>query len=338
MKLLVVIVNYKVTGLTIDCLRSLSSEIHDVPGTHVAVCENGTGAEAVEQLRSTIDREGWGSWVTLTAIHPNRGFTGGNNAILRDAMAKSQPEYFLLLNADTIVRPGALGALIEFMDAHSQVGIAGSRLENPDGSPQCSAFRFQNPISEFDGGLRLGVVSRLLSRWWVCPPIVDAPCSAEWVSGAGIVIRRQVLEDIGLLDEGLYTYFDDIDLCLRARRAGWSTWYVPSSRIVHLGGMSTGVDQKGAQPKRKPAYWFQSRRRHFLKNYGPLYAALCDAAFLVGFSLWRVRRMIQRKPDLDPPHMLWDFFRHSVFCTGFAVRPVANPALAQPTIIPSANP
>ena len=163
MKLLVVILNYKVTGLTIDCLRSLSSQVHDVPGTHVGLCENGTGPEAVEALRSTIEREGWGSWVTLTAVHPNRGFTGGNNAILQDAMAtESPPEYFLLLNADTIVRPGALRVLLEFMDDHPRVGIAGPRLENPDGSPQFSAFRFQNPISEFDGGLRFGVVSRLL--------------------------------------------------------------------------------------------------------------------------------------------------------------------------------
>lgn len=330
MKLLVVIVNYKVTDLTVDCLKSLSGQIHDVPGTHVAVCENGTGPEAVEQIRLTIDREGWGAWVTLTAIHPNRGFTGGNNAILQEALAwKPPPEYLLLLNADTIAHAGAIKALIDFMDANPQVGIGGSRLESPDGSAQCSAFRFQNPISEFDGGLRLGIVSRILAPWWVCPPIPAEPCPAEWVSGACMIIRRAVLENIGLLDEGLYTYFDDIDYCLRARRAGWSSWYVPASRVVHLGGMSTGIGRKNARPGRRPTYWFQARRRHFLKNYGPMYAALCDAAYLIGFSLWRVRRIIQRKPDLDPPHMLWDFFRNSVFCTGFQVRPVPNPALIE---------
>ncbi len=330
MKLLVVIVNYRVTDLTIECLRSIRDEVRVLPGTCVAVCENGTGPEAMERLRTVIDREGWGAWVRLTAISPNRGFTGGNNAILSSALkSDDRPEYFLLLNADTIGRPGAFRELVGFMDAHPEVGVAGSRLENPDGSPQCSAFRFQNPVSEFDEGLSLGVVSRLLKPWWICPPISAVACPAEWVSGASMIVRRQVFETIGLLDEGLYTYFDDIDFCLRARRAGWATWYVPSSRVVHLGGMSTGIDRKGVRPKRKPDYWFQARRRHFLKNYGPVYAALCDAAFLAGFSLWRVRRVIQRKPDLDPPHMLWDFFRNSVFCTGFRVREVANPALVQ---------
>ena len=96
-----------------------------------------------------------------------------------------------------------------------------------------------------------------------------------------------MLEQIGLLDEGLYTYFDDIDICLRARRAGWETWYVPESKIIHLEGSSTGVNPQAK--KRRPAYWFQARRRYFLKSYGGLYTALVDAAFLFGFAIWRLR-------------------------------------------------
>ena len=136
-----------------------------------------------------------------------------------------------------------------------------------------------------------------------------------------------MLDQIGLLDEGLYTYFDDIDICLRARRAGWETWYVPESRIIHLEGSSTGVTSQAK--KRRPAYWFQARRRYFLKNYGGFYTALVDAAFLFGFAIWRMRRRIQRKPETDPPHMLGDAFRHSVFKTGFELRNVENPALRE---------
>src|SRR6516225_5784435 len=99
MKLLVVIVSYKVTDLTIECLRSLSKEIGRVPGTHVAVCENGTGGDAADRLRQAIEENGWRSWVTLTEIHPNRGFTGGNNAVIQPALASHDPpEYILLLN------------------------------------------------------------------------------------------------------------------------------------------------------------------------------------------------------------------------------------------------
>ena len=137
-----------------------------------------------------------------------------------------------------------------------------------------------------------------------------------------------MLEQIGLLDEGLYTYFDDTDICLRAARAGWETWFVPASRVIHLGGASTGVTGN-RPPARRPAYWYQARRRFFLKNYGACYTALADAAFILGFAAWRVRRRLQHKPDTDPPYMLIDSIRHSVFCAGISVPVVENPAMRQ---------
>lgn len=327
MKLLIVILNYNVTDLTIDCLESLVPEIPTVPGTKVAVCENGSGGDAEQRLRQAIDQHGWRAWVDLTVVFPNRGFTGGNNVIIRDALRWADPpEYFLLLNADTLVQRGALKALVDFMDSHSQVGIAGSRLENPDGSLQGSPFRFQGIATEFEKALRLGVVSRLFPHWSVCLPKPLGACRVDWVSGASMIIRRQVVDAIGPLDEGLYTYFDDIDYCLNAKRAGWQTWFVPDSGVVHLEGASTGIQARVV--KRRPEYWFQARRRFFLKNHGAIYTALVDAAFLVGFALWRLRRRIQRKPDTDPPHMLLDSWRNSVFFTGFKVRDVKNPAFS----------
>jgi len=326
MKLLVIILNYRVTNLAIDCLKSLAPEIPSVPGMRVAVCEHGTGGDAEQRLREAIAGNGWEAWAELTAIYPNLGFTGGNNVIIRKSMESSAPpEYVLLLNADTLVRPGAFKALVDFMDRHPRAGVAGSRLEWPDGSPQSSPFRFHGIATELDRGLRLGIVSRLLSRWSACPPTPVEACSVDWVSGASMIIRRRVVEAIGPLDEGLYTYFDDMDYCLNARRAGWQTWYVPDSKVVHLEGASTGIVANS--PKRRPQYWFQARRRFFLKNHGALYTALADAAFLFGFALWRLRRRIQTKPDTDPPHMLADSLRNSVFVTGFRLRNVENPAL-----------
>lgn len=326
MKLLVVILNYNVTDLTIDCLRSLSAEIPAIAGARVAVCENGSGGDAEQRLRAAIESNGWGNWVQLTAVHPNRGFTGGNNVILRAALASGDPpQYALLLNSDTIVRPGAIKALVDFMDGHPQVGIAGSRLEDPDGVVQASPFRFQGIATELDRGLRLGIISRLLKPWSVVPPTPPAASEAQWVSGASMIIRREVFDAIGLLDEDYYTYYDDIDLCLNARRAGWPTWYVPDSRIIHLEGAATGITARVI--KRRPTYWFQARKRFFLKNYGAIYTALADFAFIFGYALWRLRRWAFRKPDGDPPHMLWDSIRNSVFFTGFRVKPVPNPAM-----------
>src|SRR5947209_10173313 len=104
MKLLVVIVNYRVADLAIDCLHSVSKEIRRVPETKVAICENGTGDDSAARIRDAIDQNGWADWCSLTVLDVNLGFTGGNNAILRPAMQSAeQPQYFLLLNADTIV-------------------------------------------------------------------------------------------------------------------------------------------------------------------------------------------------------------------------------------------
>jgi GT2 family glycosyltransferase len=329
MKLLVVIVSYRVTDLTIDCLRSLEDKIGEVPGTRVALCENGTGGDAEERLRRAIDEHGWDSWVDLTAIYPNRGFTGGNNAVIRPALESDDPpEYVLLLNADTIVLEHAFDSLVAFMDAHPKVGVAGSLLLSPDGQPQGSPFRFPGIATELDQGLRLGLVTKLLWPWNILFPKSDHPCRVGWVAGASMILRRTMLDDIGLLDEGLYTYFDDSDICLRAARAGWETWYVPESRVIHLEGASTGI-ATGRVERRRPHYWFQARRRYYLKNHGALYTALVDAAHILGLAAWRLRRRIQRKPDTDPPHLLADSICHSVFRAGFAVPVVENPALRE---------
>jgi len=327
LKLLVVIANYKVAHLTIDCLRSLSEEMRHVPQTHVAVCENGTGDDSAQRIQKAIEDNGWSSWCSLMAVSPNLGFTGGNNVILRPALQSADPpQYVLLLNADTIVRPNALKTLVDFMDHNPSAGIAASRLEDPDGTPQRSAFRFPSPLSEFEGNLKLGLVSRILQRWVVAPPIIDHAAETDWAAGASMIIRREVLRDIGILDEGYYTYFEDVDLCFNARKAGWPIWYVPESRVVHLVGRSTGITVK--TPKRQPAYSFEARRRYFLKNHGALYAAMADAGLILGLALWKLRVALTRIPDNTAPFLLQDSIRHSVFFTGFKLKDVRNPALA----------
>jgi N-acetylglucosaminyl-diphospho-decaprenol L-rhamnosyltransferase len=222
----------------------------------------------------------------------------------------------LLLNSDTLVRPGAVRALVLFLDNHPQAGIAGSRLEDIDGTVQRSAFQFHTIATELARGLRFGPVSKLLTPQLTAPLVTDRPFAADWVAGAALMIRRAVFDTAGLLDEGYFLYREDVDFCLQAKRAGWSCWYVPESRVIHLVGRSTGVTDS-RQRKRRPAYWFQSRRRYFLKNHGPLYAAVADVVFAVAFGVWRVRRRIQRHPDMDPPCYLQDFIRHSVLACGF---------------------
>ncbi|EGJ30897.1 MULTISPECIES: glycosyltransferase family 2 protein [Moorena] len=317
--LLIVIVNYKTPSLTIDCLRSLADEIPGLSNTQVVVADNASGDGSAVAIKNAIANENWGSWASVMALEHNGGFAFGNNAVIRPALKSNQPpDYVLLLNPDTIVRPRAIKTLVEFMSDHPQVGIAGSRLEEPDSTPQCSAFRFHTVLSELDSGLRLGIVSTLLSEWVVWPPIPDQPCPTDWVAGASMIIRREVFEQVGLIDEAYFMYYEEMDFCLQAQRAGWECWYVPESRVVHLVGQSSGVTDTKRPPKRRPQYVFDSRRRYFLKNYGWFYAALADHTWASSYLLWQLRRMVQGKPDNDPPQLLTDFLRNSVFCKGGA--------------------
>ncbi|MEO6709882.1 MAG: glycosyltransferase family 2 protein [Planctomycetota bacterium] len=314
-RLLVVIVNYRTPELTIDCLCSLEPEVRARGSTSVVVVDNGSGDGSAESIAGAIASGGWGSWASLMALDHNGGFSYGNNAAIRPALAAAEdesPEYVLLLNSDTRVYEGALAALVEFMDERPGVGIAGSRLENADGSDQNSRFRFHSVWSELDSGLRVGLVTRLLREHVVTHDRTEGPQPADWVAGASMIVRTRVFRDIGLLDEDYFLYYEEVDFCLNARRAGWSCWYVPNSSVVHLVGQSTGVTTMDEPARRRPRYWFESRRRYFAKNHGRAYALCADIAWASGFALWRVRRVLQGKPDLDPPHMLWDFVRHTM--------------------------
>jgi hypothetical protein len=225
----------------------------------------------------------------------------------------SKPDFVLLLNPDTIIRPGAIKTLLDFMIANPKAGITGSRLEDPDGTPQRSAFRFHSIAGEFERGMRMGLVTKLLASKIIAPPVRDEPHECDWVAGASMMVRREVFESAGLMDESYFMYFEEVDFCLAARRKGWSCWYVPASRVVHLVGAVSQLSDARKHRKRRPAYWFESRRRYFVKNHGWLYAAMADLAYLAAHSFWRLRRFVQRKEDTDPPRLLIDSLAHSVF-------------------------
>lgn len=321
MKLLIVIVNYKSARLTLDCLQSLDAEISSLCpkglDITVIVADNKSSDDSVDRLQVARASR---PWLTIQPLPKNGGFAYGNNAAIAPALAGSdKPDFVLLLNPDTIVLPGAIQALLDFMSANPKVGIAGSRLEDPDGTPQRSAFRFHSIAGEFERGIRMGFVTRLLHKKMIAPPVPDEAGPCDWVAGASMMIRRAVFETAGLLDERYFMYFEEVDFCLAARRAGWSCWYVPASRVVHLVGAVSQMSDNRRHRARRPAYWFESRRRYFVKNHGWIYAALADVAYLTAHAMWRLRRLLQRKEDTDPPRLLLDSLAHSVFVRGWAI-------------------
>lgn len=301
----IVILNYRTAGLTVDCLRSLEPEIAAIRDARVTVVDNASGDGSAEVIATAILQEGWSTWATLLPLSRNGGYSAGNNAGLRRALSADPPaDYVLLLNPDTIVRPRALRTLLDFMEGNPEVGIAGSRLEDLDGRVDSSARRMPTPLGEFEGAARTGPITRLLSRYVVSPPAEITPCQCDWVSGASMLIRRAVIEQIVLMDEGYFLYFDEVDYCMRAKRAGWQCWYVPDARIVHLEGQSTGIKTQG----RRARYWFESRRRFFTKHYGMFGLIAADCLWAMGRAVWWIRRFmgLGAKSSTDPAWFAWD--------------------------------
>jgi GT2 family glycosyltransferase len=200
---------------------------------------------------------------------------------------------------------------VRFLEAHPEVGIAGSSFENSDGSDWPIAFRFPSMISELNQGLDWGLMTRLLKPWITVRHMTKSSELVDWVSGASMMIRPAVFKAIGGMDENYFLFYEETDFCRRARGAGFSTWYVPEGRVMHIGGQSTAITF-GAN-KRLPAYYFESRRRYFAVTFGIAFAAAIDLVAVIAHCFGLVKHLIQRRQHTGVPHYIRDLMRHSVF-------------------------
>lgn len=304
----VVIVNYRTAELTLRALAALAVESRRPELTlQVIVVENASGDEA--RLREGIAP--YASFARLLVSPVNGGFGAGNNLGVRSLLGDGvRPRYVHFLNPDTVPREGAVLELVRFLEAHPRVGAAGSQFEDDDGTPWRMGFRFPSPLGELEGGACIGPISRLLDKHKTALPLGVEPVSVDWLAGASIMFRREVLEQLGGFDEAYFLYFEETDLCLRTKAAGWEIWYVPASKVMHIRGQSTGVTAINVKPKRLPRYWYESRRRYFVKNHGYGYAAVADLAYLAGNAIGSLRHALEGRPR--PPRLLRDFVRESV--------------------------
>jgi GT2 family glycosyltransferase len=309
----IAIVTYRSADLTIDCLSSIEAE-RATPGIHIRaiVVDNASGD--AELIAKAADKHGWWPWVTLVTAPKNGGFAYGNNLALQYAMSEGPPPYVHLLNPDTVVRKGAIGELVRFLEVHPDVGIVGSGLENPDGSPWPIAFRFPSLLSELESGLQFGVATYILQRWVVPQTMRQVTQPIDWIPGASMMVRWSVFDRIGGFDETYFLYFEETDFCLRAKRAGFSTWYVPMSQVMHICGQSTNVSNPKQVPERLPAYVFESRRRYFVANHGATYAMVVDVVALLAHGLGSLKRMALGRRYA--PYFLTDLLQHSVLWPG----------------------
>ena len=169
---LVVIVHYRTPDLVIDCLRSLAAEMREYGNASAVVIDNQSRDGSVPRIAEALRNERWSDWARLVEAPLNGGFAYGNNQVIGPALAgPNPPQYLWLLNPDTAVYPGAMAALVEFMAARPQAGLAGSAIEEQRGVVWPYAFRFPSLLSELDDGLKLGFVTKLLSRWAILQPM-----------------------------------------------------------------------------------------------------------------------------------------------------------------------
>jgi GT2 family glycosyltransferase len=231
MQVSVCIVNWNTREHLRACLASLQQHGLGL-NMDVLVVDNASSDGSADMVREQY------SWVRLYAEDENLGYAAGNNIALREATG----QYLLLLNPDITVTPGAIGTLLRFLESHPQAGAVAPKLVHPDGSLQLTCRSFPDPdviIYEALGLSRLFPCSRSFGKyrmsWWDYADMrtVDQPMASA------LLLRRDALDEIGLMDESFPIFFNDVDLCRRLWDAGWEVWFTPEASMVHEGGAST---------------------------------------------------------------------------------------------------
>jgi len=298
-----IVLNYRTPDLSVSCARSVLASL-DPERDVVLVVDNASGDESVEKLRAEFAGTSHPE-VRVLATERNGGFAFGNNAGIRAVDARA----YLLLNSDTLVRPGAIETLFDFLEAHPRAGLVGPRLEFEDGEVQISGFRFHRPITELIAGSATGPIRRLLARWDVPLEVSEQARRVEWVSFAAVMIRTEVIRSLGALDEKYFMYFEDADYCRCATQAGFEVWQEPAARVVHLRGQSSPVKRLHAARQRLPRYYYASRARYFRKQFGWSGWLAANLLWTSGRAVSWLRETLGAKERHTVEHQLWDNWR-----------------------------
>ncbi|TAK30651.1 MAG: glycosyltransferase [Chloroflexota bacterium] len=288
----VIIVSYNTRSLVEGCLRALPSSCRPTSpveydtrpelAIEVIVVDNASADNTVDVLTRDYPS------VQLIANAQNRGFAAATNQGLLCASGR----HVLLLNPDTEPRPAALYRLVRFLDEHPSVGAVGARLLNTDGSFQHGCFRFPSlamsfldffPINHRLTNSRLN--GRYPQHWYDKPFPIDHPL------GACLMMRREAFADVGPLDEQFFIYCEEVDWCIRIKRAGWSIYCVPDAEVVHFGAQST-------TPRWNTMFveLHRSRYRLFRKHYSRPFQSMARLITRAGVlrDMFRLRRSYRK--------------------------------------------
>lgn len=254
----IVIVAWNVRDLVLDCLASIREAKLGIT-YEVIVVDNGSVDATVESVVRQFPE------TRVLALPKNIGFGAGNNRGLEVMRGR----HAVLLNSDTIVLPGGLEACVRFLDDHPEVGAVGPQLLNPDRSKQNCIHNSPTLVSEIVGQ---SFLRRVFPKRWPSKRVdYRDPVEVEAVLGACLFARREVIQQVGLIDEDYFFFLEETDWCHRMRAAGWRVFHLPQATVIHLYGEST----KKKLPLRTRIEYYRSRYIFFRKNRSPaVYKAL----------------------------------------------------------------
>jgi GT2 family glycosyltransferase len=272
------IVTYHARDFLRDSLRSIYAAVDSI-SFEIIVVDNHSEDGTLDMLRKEFPE------VQLLINQQNTGYTRPNNQAIR----VSQGRTILLINPDTLVEPNTITELVSFLDIHPEVGIVGPKVLNRDGTlqKQCrrSEARPWDSICYFSGLSRLFPHDKRFAGYLMTYLDEDLTHEAEAVSGSCMLIRREVIDQVGYLDENFFAYQEDTDYCRRTRLAGWKVYYNPSAQIIHYGGEGGSK----VQPYRAILEWHRSYylyyRKHFAKDYPVIFSVVYYFGMLIKLGL-----------------------------------------------------
>lgn len=268
----IVIVNWNTRELLARTLECVEATVKS-PYT-CWVVDNGSTDGSVERVRERF------GWVRVIANSDNLGFAAANNQALMEATGR----YALLLNSDTEVQPGAIDRLVSVMDAHPEAGACGPRLLNADRTLQPSARNFYSTFGSL-------VENKLIAQFWKKPSARTRFLSywdhsytrpVDWVTGACLMVRMDVVRRVGLLDPVFFMYGEEIDWQMRMQKAGYQVLFVHDAEVIHLGG---GSSRNAFQKMRRQEYL--SRQILIDKHYPPHTRAVFRVKNALGIGFWK---------------------------------------------------
>jgi GT2 family glycosyltransferase len=226
-ELSIIIVSYNVCHLLLECIQSVIDTTIGI-NYEAIVVDNASVDRSVDAVKKTFLQ------VRAISNHENVGFARANN----QGYELSKGQFILLLNPDTVVKSGAIRAILEFMKTRHDAGMAACRLLNPDGSLQRSIRPFPTIKEHLSRAL---FIDRIFYReYWKKTYYQSAPFEIDYCTGAFMMVRRKALGDMPLLNSEFFMYAEEKDLALRLKKNGWKTYFVPSQEIIHFGEQSTG--------------------------------------------------------------------------------------------------